>query len=41
MELGYAVTVLKGFHHAQNPSFLEAYGEGHAPVDALLACKTV
>ncbi|MCE3202946.1 class I SAM-dependent methyltransferase [Paenibacillus sonchi] len=39
--LGYAVTVLKGFHHAENPSFLEAFGPNHAPLDALLACKTV
>lgn len=41
LELGYAVTVLKGYHHAENPSFREAFGENHAPLDALLACKTV
>ncbi|MNO38038.1 hypothetical protein D3C76_281310 [compost metagenome] len=40
-ELGYAVTVLKGYHHAENPSFREAFGPDHAPLDALLACKTV
>lgn len=40
-ELGYAVTVLKGFHHAENPSFREAFGPDHPPLDALLACKTV
>ncbi|NOU81239.1 methyltransferase domain-containing protein [Paenibacillus sp. LMG 31459] len=41
LKLGYAVTVLKGYHHAENPSFREAFGEDHAPLDALLACKTV
>ncbi|WP_379159365.1 class I SAM-dependent methyltransferase [Paenibacillus sp. sgz5001063] len=41
LELGYHVTVLKGFHHAENPSFQEAFGQNHAPLDALLACKTV
>lgn len=41
MELGYTVTVLKGYHHALNPSFREAFGKGHAPVDALLAYKIV
>ncbi|MEC0171926.1 class I SAM-dependent methyltransferase [Paenibacillus graminis] len=39
--LGYAVTVLKGYHHAENPSFREAFGPNHAPLDALLACKTL
>ncbi len=39
--LGYAVTVLKGYHHAENPSFQEAFGPNHAPLDALLACKTL
>ncbi|AIQ54597.1 class I SAM-dependent methyltransferase [Paenibacillus sp. FSL R7-0331] len=41
MKLGYSVTVLKGFHHAENPAFREAFGPDHAPLDALLACKTV
>ncbi|MBY0013534.1 class I SAM-dependent methyltransferase [Paenibacillus typhae] len=41
MKLGYSVTVLKGYHHAENPAFREAFGEDHAPLDALLACKTV
>lgn len=41
LELGYDVTVLKGYHHALNPSFRRAFGEDHDPVDALLACKTV
>lgn len=41
IEMGYNVTILKGFHHDQNPSFREAFGMGHAPVDALLACKKV
>ncbi len=41
MELGYAVTVLKGYHHAMNPSFRQAFGDDHAPVDALLAYKIV
>lgn len=39
--LGYSVTVLKGYHHAENPAFREAFGEDHEPLDALLACKTV
>ncbi|KWX75402.1 class I SAM-dependent methyltransferase [Paenibacillus jilunlii] len=39
LELGYAVTVLRGYHHAENPSFQEAFGPNHAPLDALLACK--
>ncbi|SEU18604.1 class I SAM-dependent methyltransferase [Paenibacillus sp. NFR01] len=39
--LGYEVTVLKGYHHAENPAFRKAFGEEHEPVDALLACKTV
>lgn len=41
MQLGYSVTVLKGYHHAENPAFQEAFGMDHAPLDALLACKTV
>lgn len=41
MKLGYSVTVLKGYHHAENPAFREAFGEDHVPLDALLACKTV
>lgn len=41
MKLGYSVTVLKGYNHAENPAFREAFGEDHAPLDALLACKTV
>lgn len=41
MKLGYSVTVLKGYHHAENPAFREAFGEDHAPLNALLACKTV
>ncbi|AIQ49108.1 hypothetical protein R70723_26770 [Paenibacillus sp. FSL R7-0273] len=41
LKLGYSVTVLKGFHHAENPAFREAFGADHAPLDALLACKTV
>ncbi|MNE86131.1 hypothetical protein D3C80_1831980 [compost metagenome] len=41
MKLGYSVTVLKGFHHAENPAFREAFGPDHEPLDALLACKTV
>lgn len=40
-KLGYSVTVLKGFHHAGNPAFLQAFGESHEPLDALIACKTV
>lgn len=40
-KLGYSVTVLKGFHHAENPAFREAFGPDHPPLDALLACKTV
>ncbi|OKP71441.1 hypothetical protein A3844_22170 [Paenibacillus helianthi] len=41
LERGYDVTVLKGYHHAENPSFREAFGQNHTPLDALLACKTV
>jgi SAM-dependent methyltransferase len=41
LKLGYSVTVLKGFHHAENPAFREAFGPDHQPLDALLACKTV
>ncbi|MBT2293470.1 class I SAM-dependent methyltransferase [Paenibacillus albidus] len=41
LELGYAVTVLKGYHHAGNPSFRKAFGDDHVPLDALLACKTI
>lgn len=40
-KLGYSVTVLRGFHHAENPAFREAFGPDHPPLDALLACKTV
>lgn len=40
-KLGYSVTVLKGFHHAENLAFREAFGPDHEPLDALLACKTV
>lgn len=39
--LGYSVIVLKGYHHAENPAFVAAFGEGHPPVDALLAFKTL
>ncbi|UQZ33221.1 class I SAM-dependent methyltransferase [Paenibacillus sp. PK3_47] len=39
--LGYSVTVLKGYHHAENPAFVQAFGENHEPLDALIACKTV
>jgi hypothetical protein len=37
--LGYACVVYKGFHGPDNPSFVEAFGAGHDPVDALLAWK--
>jgi SAM-dependent methyltransferase len=41
LELGYEVTVLKGFHHAENPSFRESFGDNHPPLDAIIACKIV
>lgn len=34
---GYRVAVLRGFHHAGNPSFVKAFGAGAPPQDALLA----
>ncbi|MGK9252884.1 class I SAM-dependent methyltransferase [Paenibacillus humicus] len=37
--LGYEVTVMKGFHDASNPAFVNAYGRDHEPVDALMAVK--
>ncbi|MEW9700283.1 class I SAM-dependent methyltransferase [Paenibacillus sp. SI8] len=39
VELGYQVLVFKDFHDARNASFRTAFGEGHPPVDALLAWK--
>ncbi len=39
--LGYACLVLKGFHDASNPSFVEAFGADAPPCDALLAWKDV
>ncbi|WP_151736641.1 class I SAM-dependent methyltransferase ['Paenibacillus yunnanensis' Narsing Rao et al. 2020] len=41
LQRGYSVTVLKGYHHAENPAFREAFGPDHSPLDALIACKTV
>ncbi|KGE20722.1 class I SAM-dependent methyltransferase [Paenibacillus wynnii] len=41
LEMGYEVLVLKGFHHAENPSFRESFGEDHPPLDAIMACKIV
>jgi hypothetical protein len=37
--LGYRVAVLTGFHNDSNASFVEAFGAGAPPVDALLAWK--
>jgi hypothetical protein len=37
--LGYKVVVLRGFHGPWNESFVEAFGPGAAPVDALMAWK--
>jgi hypothetical protein len=39
--LGYRVVVLKGYHDARNTSFVEAFGEDGAPIDALVAWKDV
>ncbi|WP_433943950.1 class I SAM-dependent methyltransferase [Paenibacillus sp. SN-8-1] len=39
LQLGYNVKVFKNFHHAENPSFVEAYGVDHPPVDAIFAWK--
>lgn len=39
--LGYEVLILKGFHHSGNLAFQRAFGDGHPPLDALLAWKTV
>jgi hypothetical protein len=37
--LGYRVVELAGFHNASNASFVETFGPGAPPVDALLAWK--
>jgi hypothetical protein len=37
--LGYRVVVLSGYHTDGNASFVEAFGAGAPPVDALLAYK--
>jgi len=37
--LGYRVIVLTGYHNEGNASFVEAFGAGAPPVDALLAYK--
>lgn len=37
--LGYRVVVLSGYHTSANASFVEAFGAGAPPVDALLAYK--
>lgn len=37
--LGYRVLILKGYHTSDNASFVEAFGPGAPPVDALLAYK--
>ncbi|GIP24120.1 class I SAM-dependent methyltransferase [Paenibacillus sp. J22TS3] len=39
--LGYNVKVFKNFHHAENPSFVEAFGSDHPPVDAIFAWKLI
>jgi hypothetical protein len=39
--LGYAVIVLTGFHDDRNLSFVQAFGRGARPVDALIAWKTL
>lgn len=39
-ELGYEVTILKGFHDNSNAAFVRAYGADHEPVDALFAIKS-
>jgi len=41
LELGFDVTLLKGFHDTSNPSFVKFLGSGHPPVDAIFACKDV
>ncbi|WP_068620034.1 class I SAM-dependent methyltransferase [Paenibacillus tuaregi] len=41
LELGYNVKVFKNFHHAENPSFVEAFGSDHPPVDAIFAWKLI
>jgi hypothetical protein len=38
-ELGFRVAVLTGFHNDANASFVEAFGAGAPPVDALLAWR--
>ncbi len=37
--LGYRVIVLTAYHDSRNSSFVEAFGAGASPVDALLAHK--
>ncbi|MBW7477134.1 class I SAM-dependent methyltransferase [Paenibacillus oenotherae] len=39
-ELGYAVTIMKGFHDHENAAFVSAYGVQHEPIDALFAIKS-
>lgn len=41
IQLGYNVKVFKNFHHAENPSFVEAFGRDHPPVDAIFAWKII
>jgi len=38
-QLGYNITLFKGFHDAENAAFREAYGEDAQPIDAILAWK--
>lgn len=38
-ELGYEVLVFNGFHDTNNHAFVESFGRGHPPIDALLAWK--
>ncbi|MCL6603760.1 MAG: class I SAM-dependent methyltransferase [Paenibacillus sp.] len=41
LSMGYEVLILKGFHHAENPSFRESFGADHPPLDAIMACKII
>jgi hypothetical protein len=38
-QLGYNITLFRGFHDAGNAAFREAYGENAQPIDAILAWK--
>lgn len=41
LKLGYEVTLFKGLHGPNNPSFVKSFGAKHPPKDAILAWKNM